>query len=329
MKVIPLLLIGIIGPLFLFSQEMENSSSLRRGFFFFADPVYWQAHEDGLAFAVESDSTTSLAPESKGENLHFDWDFGFEVGLGYRIPHDLWSFSLELKHLHTNAHGHRTANDGSVLFPLWKFPDQQDPAYADIAKAHWRLHLGLLDLIMQKQWHPINSCSFSPVLGLRSAWIRQKYNLFYLGGSLAPDREEQFSMKNKFWGIGPCAGMRSSWEVVRRWSLFGDFLFSLLYGEFYLHQAERTLPHHEKILGIHEVFRTSVSTVDISFGVRGQWDWNGSLKRFFLEFGWDQIFLYAQNQFMRFVNPSALGSFVANQGDLSLQGCHIGARFDF
>ncbi len=322
------LLFSIGWSLFLFSEEAEHPS-LRRGFFFFADPVYWQAHEDGLAFVIESDSSTSLAPKSKGENLHFDWDFGFEVGLGYRIPHGGWNFSLGLKHLHTNAHGDRNAHAGQFLFPIWKFPDVSDPSYADAAQAHWRLHLGLLDLLLMREWHPIKSCCFSPVLGLRSAWIRQKYNLFYRGGSLAPDREEQFSMKNKFWGIGPCGGVHGSWEFVRRWSLFGDLLFSLLYGEFYIHQAEWTLPDHGKVLGIHQVFRSSVSTTDITIGIRGQWEWRGGLKRFSLELGWDQIFLPAQNQFLRFTNSSALGNFIANQGDLSLQGYHLGTRFDF
>src|SRR5262249_2910915 len=158
---------------------------------------------------------------------------GFEIGIGYRIPHDLWSFSLELKHIHTNAHGHQTAGNGNVLFPLWKLPDAQDPSFAQEAKAHWRLHLGLFDLIMKKDWRLSKTCIIAPVLGLRSALIRQKYNLFYLGGSLLPDREEQFSMKNKFWGIGPSIGIRSSWEFAHGWSVFGDILASILYGKFY------------------------------------------------------------------------------------------------
>lgn len=327
-----ILLIAIIclcHPKFLSAGEQDVSNPLKRGFFFFADPVYWQAHEDGLAYATESNSSTTLAPHSKAENLHFDWDFGFEVGFGYRIPHDAWSFSLGLKHIHTNAHGHKTASGDNVLFPLWKLPDPLDPSFAHEAKAHWRLHLGLLDLIMKKDWQPTKTCIFAPVLGLRSAWIRQKFNLFYLGGSLLPDREEQFSMKNKFWGIGPVFGMRSSWECVRSFSLFGDLLVSILYGEFYLHQAEWTLPHKSKILGIHEAFRSSVTTSDLTIGVRWERYWEGTLKKLSLELAWDQIFLYSQNQFIRFTNPSARGIFVSNQGDLSLQGYHIGARFDF
>ena len=327
MNIIGLLLLLISLPTI--SHLCAEELPLRRGFFFFTDPVYWQAHEDGLAFAVESDSTTTLGPESKVENLHFDWDFGFQIGFGYRVPHDLWSFSLELKHIHTNAHGHKRVSDGHALFPLWKTPDSQDPSFADEAKAHWRLHLGLLDFVMEKEWRPVQTCVVAPVLGLRSAWIRQKYNLWYFGGSLFPDREEQFSMKNKFWGIGPAVGLRSSWEMASRWHLLGDFLLSILYGEFYVHQAEWTLPHKLKVLGIHEVFDLSVSTADITLGIRWEHLWKGTLKRLSLELAWDQILLFGQNQFIRFVNSSAKGVFVSNQGDLSLQGYHIGARFDF
>ncbi len=322
-------LVDLCPLLFLSAEEQASFPALKRGFFFFADPAYWQAHEEGLAYATESNSSTTLAPHSKAENLHFEWDFGFEVGLGYRIPHDLWSFSLELKHIHTTAYGHKTAGNGNVLFPLWKLPDVQDPSFAHEAKAHWRLHLGLLDFLMKKDWRLSKTCIIAPILGLRSAWIRQKYNLFYLGGSLFPDREEQFSMKNKFWGIGPSIGMHSSWELVRHWSLFGNFLVSLLDGAFYLHQAEWVLPSQSKILGIHEVFRSSVTTSDITLGVRWECEWNGVLKKLSLELAWDQIFLYAQNQLIRFTEATALGVFISNQGDLSLQGYHIGARFDF
>lgn len=307
------------------AQEFE----LQRGFFFFTNPVYWQAHEDGLAFAARSDSITRLAPESKIENLHFDWDFGFQVGFGYRVPHDLWSVSLELKHIHTNAHGHETASDGDFVLPLWKMPDVHDPSYVAEARAHWRVHLGLLDCLAQKMWHPVKTCVVAPVIGIRTAWIRQKYNLWYFGGSLLPDREEQFSMKNKFWGIGPALGVRTGWEMASHWELFGDFLFSLLYGEFYIHQAEWTLPEKRKILGVHEIFDSSAATADATLGLRWHCMWEGTLKRLSLELAWDQIVLFGQNQFIRFVNPSAKGLFIANQGDLSFQGYHLGARFDF
>ncbi len=305
------------------------AEDLKRGFFFFTDPVYWQAHEDGLAYVTKSDSNTTLAPHSKAENLHFDWDFGFQIGFGYRIPHDLWSLSLELKHIHTNAHGHETADEGEFLFPLWKLPEATGTSYVDEAKAHWRLHLGLLDFVLTKEWSPTPTCVFAPVLGLRSAWIRQKYNLFYLGGSLAPVGGEQFSMKNKFWGIGPTIGLRSSWEMAPHWHLFGDFLLSILFGEFYIHQAEWTLADKAKVLGIHEVFDTSATTADLTLGVRWEHFWKGSLKRLSLEAAWDQIDLFGQNQFIRFADAEARGIFVSNQGDLTLQGYHIGARFDF
>lgn len=308
---------------------LSVDTALPKGFFFFTNPVYWQAHEDGLAYVSKSDSNTSLGPKCKGENLDFDWDFGFEVGFGYRIPHDLWSFSLGLKHIHTNAHGHEEADDNTFLFPLWKFPDLLDPSYADEARAHWRLHLGLLDALMQKTLYLTDTLALTPVIGIRSAWIRQKYNLFYLGGSLFPGREEQFSMKNKYWGIGPCAGVKSSWEMKRHFFLFADILFSVLYGEFYIHQAEWALPSDAKILGVHEVFRSSCFTSDLALGVRWEQRWQGTLKALQLEIAWDLIDLFGQNQFMRFANPSALGNFAANQGDLSLQGYHIGARFDF
>jgi hypothetical protein len=296
------------------------------GPFFFVAPLYWKADGNGLGFAIRSERADRLAPRSSVQNLDFDWDFGFQIALGYRIPHDEWRLMLELKHIHTNAHGLEKVEEGEALFPVWTLPDAAVSS-VDKARAHWRLHLGLLDLSCTKVWKVSSCFTLEPSIGIRSAWIRQKYNLDYEGGALV--NPESVRMKNKFWGIGPTGGIEGNWKILRHFTLFGEALFSFLSGEFYLHQDQDVFADKMKSLGIHSIFKDSVWTTDFTAGLRWSHCYQGALKRVACEIAWDQIFLYKQNQLMRFVNETAQGVFVSNQGDLALIGVHIGARFDF
>lgn len=293
-----------------------------RGPFFFVAPLYWQAEGNGLAFAVTSDTTTGLA-KSSINNLDFDWDFGFQVGLGHRIPHDLWSFSLGLKHIHTNAHG---LVEGKAVFPTWCLPESSG-LFATKAHAHWRLHLGLLDFLVVKECAITRFLTLVPHFGLRSAWIRQKYNLEYTGGTLK--NEVAMRMKNKFWGIGPTFGVEGNWKMVRYFSLFSEVLVSLLYGQFYLHQDEDVFKEKTKLLGLHSRFKNIVGTCDLSVGLRWEAIYQGALKRVRVDLAWDQVFLYQQNQLVRFTGSGDKGLVLANQGDLSLHGIRLAAGFEF
>jgi hypothetical protein len=306
--------------------SLHAEDELQQGAFFSVAPVYWKADGQGLALGIESSSPQNLR-RSQVKNLHFEWDFGFEVGLGYRIPHDLWSFSLNLKHLHTTAESSAHAKEGGALFPLWTFPSSSGSQFAEKAHGHWRLHLGLLDFLMEKQLRCSRFLSLFPQVGLRSSWIRQKYNLEYSGGNFSG--EETVRMKNKFWGIGPAIGMRSDWTMVRHVSLFADLLASINYGQFYLHQDEDQTETKLKVLGLHGIYKQSIWMADITAGIRWSQFYSGTLKHVSVEIAWDQIFLYGQNQHMQFVSSQEKGMMVSNQGDLALIGFHVKAQFDF
>src|SRR5271163_192968 len=65
------------------------------------EPLYWKASGEGLECVEKINTSGGL--RGTLESLDFEWDWGFQVELGYRIPHDAWQISLGLKHIHTNA----------------------------------------------------------------------------------------------------------------------------------------------------------------------------------------------------------------------------------
>lgn len=262
--------------------------------------LYWQADGDGLPYTVEVDSSKDVPFLEQIEGLHFDWDVGFQVAFGYQLPHDAWTVGgkFTLFHTHTDAH-----KEG---YPLWSVGD----AVVDEAQAHWRLHLGLLDGFLGKRW-AVSDCLLMGVqLGLKAACVRQKFQLTY-------GQEVQLSMKNKFAGLGPAIGLDSEWLMARAFSLFGQCVFAIEFGEFYLHQAEweRDLDR----VGIHSEFWNSVPIAEMTCGVR----WSCS-KSWTIELAWDQVMLWGQNQWIHFT-----GNYLSSQGTLNLHGIRGGLIWSF
>jgi hypothetical protein len=218
--------------------------------------------------------------------------------------------------MHSDAH----ARVHGALAPVWPV----DGGAASAASAHWRLHLGLVDLELSYPLFAGTHLIVVPHVGLQTAIARQKYNILYeeIG-------EDEVRMKNKFFGVGPRCGLKTLWEWAPGWFLYGSAALSLLYGNVYLHQDEDATVGVAERLKVFNRFHTTRSVAELGGGIR--WERAFSQDRYLLavHLGWDQILLFGQNALMRFVDPSFSGAFTSYQGDVSLQGASLGVRFDF
>lgn len=300
----------------------------RAGFFIEAAGLYWKAEEEGLGYAVESHVADNLASASI-KNPDFDWDFGFKFGLGYRVAHDLWETELLFTSLQTHTDTKKIGGEEKIFFPVWTTPASMTNPFADTVIMHWRLHLGLLDALLYRTFQATAHLKLIPQVAVRTAWIRQKFNLHYLGGSFAPNDNRLLRMKNKYWGIGPKVGLTGEWTWGKGWSLYGAGGASLLFGQFYLHQDEDVLETKQKLLGIHHLFHSSAPILEETLGIRWKRIFSGSLNRLSLDLAWNQLLFFSQNQLLRFLDADARGLFAANQGDLSISGVQFDMRFDF
>lgn len=299
----------------------------KRGFFTDAALLYWKAHEAGLSFAVKSESIDKLAPRAKVENPEFEWDFGFKLGLGYRFPRDRWALRLQCISFQTHADDGMKARNSDVLLPLWHKAIAGGPFFAEEAKVHWRLHLGLVDGMLSKCYEASKSLHLTPEIGIRAGSVRQKYYLDYRGKSFPSGGDEMVHMKNKYFGIGPNIGLLGQWSFRKDLSLFAQSLFSVLLGEFYLHQDEYA--GKEKLLGVHDIFSASAAMINFGAGLCWQHCFRGGLKRLKLELAWDELLFFSQNQLLHFTSAEAPGVFFANQGDLVVSGVEFNMRLDF
>jgi hypothetical protein len=280
-------------------------------FFTSLDAMFVQPQENGLSYVIDQQSHRAIAP-------HLEWGWGFRLGFGYGLPRDDWDVTLTWVHLPIQNDHEKTGQ----LTPLWSTIPILPGQFTEMGHMHWRLHLGLVDLELQKPWHLTPQFQLTPRFGVRFASIREKYFLTYEGGTLLPDQQNTVHMKNKFWGVGPIVGLDSQWTIWKRWSLFGKSDVSLTFGHLYIHQAEHVHPSEDSLMKFFKIHPMDGALAHLALGLK----WAGDHLSAYLQ--WEQFFFLGQNQMVQFpFAPS--NKMVSNLGDISLAGVSLGATYRF
>lgn len=197
----------------------------------FADLLVWKTSEEtSLLWA----SSLGLAPGNvevfEGQNLTFDWDAGFRVGVGHMFGCDCWD--VQLYYTWFRSHASKALPKGNELIATQFFGGFLNKDISESAKIRLTLRYTMLDGQLGRNFSITECLSLRPYMGLKGGWIDQSIHSEWQNITLLPFT--QFSstedLTNDFWGIGPSAGVGSKWELVRCFSLFGDFEAALLWG---------------------------------------------------------------------------------------------------
>lgn len=285
-----------------------------------ADAIYWKAGEAGLSYVVK----THGVEDSSLKNPHFEWDFGFKLGIGHLLSNN-WDILLRLTHLHTHTDSMLHAKESATLYPIWITQGHQ--RFADEIKMHWRLHLALVDALLEKCLKPDAHLILMPQGGLRYAIVRQKFNLEYHGGAFSIDEEEYVRMKNKFWGLGPYGALGLQWHFAKHFCLCATGGLGAVYGEFYIHEDEDLFQEHVKIFGLRDSWWQIALLSEAQILLRFQKTWEKAKKKLEIQVGWNNLLLFKQNRLARFFETAS--SLNQQPGDLSLHGWEWGFRFTF
>ena len=144
--------------------------------FITADALYWKAEEDGLEFVEKQFEDIAFPPNytnGKILNPHFDWNWGFRVGLGYNTPHDGWDLYLNWVRFKSRGHEDAEVNPpagiaSQTLFASNGF-DMNDGGNSDDvqrAETDWHLKLNLLDFELGREFFVSKWLTLRPFAGL-------------------------------------------------------------------------------------------------------------------------------------------------------------------
>ncbi len=300
--------------------EVKNGVDL----FVHGDWLIWQAHEDGLPVGIKNKELTGTIAKGKTKNIDFDWDFGFRVGIGYNTPHDGWDLDLTWLRFYTEGHSSTHAHANEEILATRIHPDFGLDRFQK-AKGHWHARLNQIDLDLGREFYVSKWLTVRPHFGLRTTWLRQKFNINYDHYTFDPTIDVDVRNKNHWWGLGPEAGLDTQWGLGSGFSLYGNLAASIEYGFHKVRVKNHPLPP----LNVKDSHRNSRAILDLQIGL--QWDHLFYNDRYHigLHGGWEQHVYFNQNQFDVFVDDLNEGTFVSNQGDLTYQGWTLGAQFDF
>lgn len=307
------------------------------GFYIAVDPFIWQAHENGLPIAIETSAPSffNSSGENKVKNLSFDWNFGFRLAAGLNLDYDGWDTVLTWTRWHTRANKHFAAPQNSTLLPAQGTPASIFSATASSSKGHWKLHLNMLDWDLAREFYVSKHLTLRPYIGLRTAWIDQKFVTRFENLSLnplVPGVTHKVKAKNEYWGIGPRGGIDTLWDIGCGWGLFGNYSAELLYGFFDTDMDEYSVDSSgisSIIQRTDDFYHVGRAITDMQIGIRYDWIACDECYHFGIEAGWEHHMFWGQNTNLYFVDSSMEGAVVVNNGDLTTQGYFVRLRFDF
>lgn len=343
--------------------------------YFNAEGLYWEASEEGLNFATKKSfncgsgfngsSSSSSEVDQSGfpcdvcehgsvKDIGSSWDGGFRLGIGYDLPCDGWDVVANWTWFRTTAKSH-TSSDfaaGEFLLPVW---GDGDEFIADDIHAKWTLNLNILDVELGREFCVSPCLSLRPFMGIRAAWVDQKYNVFNDGHidfefddvSVAIGSTEDIRMKSKFSGVGVRGGLDSEWKVGCGFSLYGQVAASILWGHLDRHTSEEHFFDLDVSLGEGVEERSfdldalvcadqndkkshggCRAITDAALGVRWKQFFDCDRIALTLSVGWEHHCFFDQNRFENIAsilrpNPRE------ERGDLYTQGVTFAARLDF
>lgn len=307
--------------------------------FFTADCLLWQAHENGLGYAIKAEEdqpTASALYDSSVKNMDFNWNFGFRVGLGWNTPHDGWDVTTNWTWFQNKANRNLKAGSDDILLPTNQFAAGSTAVGYKNSTAKWKLLLNMIDLEMGREFFVSKWMTLRPFIGLRNVWINQKDTITF--NKAEPTGAQHASLtrgENNYWGIGPRSGLNTQWGLGHGFSIFGNAAFSLLYGFFDVEAYQnRTLTSGgatNTVVSNSDGIRVGRAISELALGLRWDTMFASDCCHFGIQGGWEHLMFFGQNQFKNFSGVAAnnAGAAFANQGDLTIQGYTLSARLDF
>lgn len=329
-----------------------------RKFMTHIDFLYWKADEDGLEYATKMVSSPLIGAAAKTHmklhDLHFEWNPGFCLGIGYTFNHvDNWQINLDWTRIRNHAHGHASAkgiestgNTNTLVSPwvnlLFKLGEG-----ASKASAHWHLEYDTLDLDFGRNVRLSKRLNLDPFFGFRAAWLDQDYHAEYKSvfvlaeGAPAFTRNVKFKADNDFHAFGLRGGAELTWHLSRHWQLFSKLSANVLYGSFKVHMknlhdqglGEGATPPMPLDLFAKEHFNRVRLNFEEAIGLG--WEAFFKCQRYHLQARADYELSQWLNQNELFYTFYFQGQDtvsnvpIRSQGDLSFHGIRISLQFEF
>jgi len=334
-----------LGASFAPSRYEVNGTS----WFISLDLIYWHTKMGGTEYAYSAHpqfSGSTLLPQVDGDlkENDFGWDTGVKVALGYKTPHDNWDVSMRYTYLNADSTSSSSKTQPSVLISLTNF----EVIYASKVKSRVDITYDNLDLELARSYFMSPMLSFRPHLDVKSTWMDISQNVQITASHINNTNQTaglDFKTKqtSKFWGVGPRAGLDTSWFLGYGFHIFANLSGSAQYAYFktdttqLLPPSQKPFLQNGKAMDVKHKFHRFIPSVNTYLGLGYDFFFNDNRNHIALKAGYEIQYYWRVNQFNKSddfivstvnVNQTRL-LFEKASEDLSFYGFTGEIRLDF
>ena len=284
-----------------------------------ADFIWWQPKEEGTELASVIKNPQALATPDSTVHIGNDYKPGFKIGLGVNFEHDNWGMFTEYTWLHfTQSTSYTKSVATDSVYPIWN----HTLGAVDSLTGNWKVGYDVIDLVMQRAYYNGTKLTYTPYLGLRGGWLKQKISTTgTIGANTAPS-----TAKDKTWLIGPKAGFDANYIFGAGFRMFGKAAAALLYQNFktsinyYSAAATPVLQKYKK-----DSNGQITPNAELGLGLGYGTYFSNRGFHFDIAISYDFEYFWKQNRMISILEYDDSSA----QGDLFMHGLTVALRFDF
>ncbi len=296
------------------------------------DFLYWTAREEVLEYAFNGNrlSGTTARGNIKVEEPDFEWDPGFRVGLGYRIPLDFWEAKARWTRFQTEASGTSFNPSGLGNFSIWTDGYAwNETTMTHLIQAKWHLTFNLAEVGLSRSFFLGKNIALDFQFGGVGGWISQRYNMECPNEVFSNGTIQNLSLKfkNDFRGGGIFLALSPQWYFLNSLSCICDFNAYLLRGNFSLNQNWIREQQGISDMSLAKDYSRSRAALRSSFGFQWETDPQNCWYHLAFSASYEGFIWFKQNLWSQVI--SYYMENIERRGDLVMQGLSLSAQIDF
>lgn len=275
--------------------------------------------------------------------IDFKWDWGLKVGLGYNFQYDGWDSALRCKWYETRSSSKTTVHvtTSQSIVPLKGFPTigstEDILLKAASARTRFKLKYNTIELELGREYYVSKYLSTHPHFGLKAGFFTLKQLSRYVAGDIGCNLYTVADC-SKYWGCGLMMGWDNNFHMCNGFSLFTNFVASLIYGQFKGNHSEvystATNPRPKICTKYHSFIPELEMFLAVQYD-RYFWD---DMQHLRLRFGFEAEYWFHLNQMVKSETVTTSGTNATFQvaerysflrTDMSIHGFILEARLDF
>ncbi|MEI8300449.1 MAG: Lpg1974 family pore-forming outer membrane protein [Chlamydiota bacterium] len=295
-------------------------------YFFSMDVIYWKAFIGGSEFVTTNNTLNTQLPivgSIKSDSL--DWNWGLKAAIGKVFDYDQWGVVGEWTYFNTNGSSKVHGGVENALIPL-------RGSYAQsIQRAYSWMNMDFmnLDINLCRYYFTSSTLAFKPRVGIKNTWNKLQQQVFYSQGASLLGNLAYTLDKSKMWGIGPNAGIDTTWYLGKNFSILGLFSVSTLYSYFRVNEKSIVTTHPELSLQLTEKHHRFIPNLQWRLGLGWNRYFSNRQRRVDLSLAYESLYYFRLNQM--FTLSEFQNTFRA-QGlseDISMYGVTFNFQYSF